>query len=124
MKFGESIYWAKVIRDEEGRITGYEKPEKITLAPNYFSLQPAKGYSNIMVYGTDINKTYIAYAPFSKWGNKFSVDDKFYVDYTEPRDEEEFGDNANARADDVSFQNLFIKIVIKKLVATNEQYRY
>ena len=125
MRFGDSIYYAKVIKDENNRITGYEKPIEIKLKPNYFSLQPAKGFSNIKEFGTDIDKTYIAFAPYSIWGHTFSEDDKFYVDYTKPGDsEEEFGDNANTRADAVSYQNLFIRIVIKKLVATNEQYQY
>lgn len=119
MRFGDTIYWAKVIRDEDGYITGWEKPIEITLEPNYFSLQPTRGYSEIVVFGQDIQKFYTAYAPYDVWGESFNEDDKFYVDYVKPEDEEEDGDKANARCRIVLYDNLFIKLIIEKLVVQN-----
>ena len=124
MRCGDIIYWAKVIKDENGRITGWDKPKEIRLQPNYFTLQPTKGYSEIVVYGKDIYKLYTAIALFSVWGHSFSEDDKFYVDYTEPGDEEENADNANARCKAVLYDNLSIKLIIERLSAPNEQYQY
>lgn len=124
MKCGDSIYWAKVIKDENKRIIGYEEPKEIILAPNYFTVQPTKGYSEIVVYGKDIYKLYTAYAPFDTWGESFSEDDRFYLDYAKPVDEEENGDNANARCKAVLYDNLFVKLIIERLAAPNEFIQY
>ena len=124
MRCGDTIYWAKVIKDENGRITGWETPREIELRPNYFTLKPTKAYSDIVVYGKDVYKLYIGLAPFDIWGASFSEDDRFYLDYTKPTNEEENGDTANARCKAVSYQNLFIRLTIERLAAPNEFMQY
>lgn len=116
MKFGDSIYYCKKI---PGEVDKYEKPIKIVLQPNYFTIMPTRGFSDIQVYGKEVVNYYTAYARLSKWGKDMFTDgSRFYVDYKEPsQDEEDFGDKANAYIDgDPLFDNLWIKIMIKKLV--------
>lgn len=114
MKFGDSIYLCKKIND---KIEEYEAPERIVLRRNHFSLMTSKSLKDILTYGKDIDKTYIALAPIREWGSDyFHVDDKLYVDYAEPKDDEENGESANAVIKSVSFQNLFIRLVIRKTV--------
>lgn len=119
MEFGKVIYYCKAIRDDDGILTGYEEPIEIRLRPRYFSLMPTSGYSEIVVYGKNIAITYTALALLSTWGEEtFKVGDKFYVDGAKPSaEEEEPGDNANAEIDNVRFDNHYIKMIIKKLVA-------
>ena len=114
MKFGDSIYLCKKI---QGEVEEYEAPKKIVLRRNYFSLMTSKSLKDILTYGKDIDKVYIALAPIREWGaNYFKVDDKFYVDYAKPKDSEENGESANAVITSVSYQNLFIRLVIRKTV--------
>ena len=116
MKFGETIYYCKAIRDEEGNLTGYEDPKPIILRPRYFSLMPTSGYSEIVVYGRDIKVNYTAYALYSAWGDTFKEGDKFYVDGHKPTaEEDEPGDKANAEIDNVRYDNFYVKLIIKKL---------
>lgn len=122
MRFGDTIWWAKVEKNEEGQIVGWKQPQEIILSPNYFSLQPTKGYAEIVTYGKDIYKLYTAYAPFDIWGASFSEEDKFYVDYVKPLDEEEYGDKANARCKAVLYDNLFIKLIIERLAFADGDY--
>lgn len=118
MQFGDNIYFC---RKEKG-VDNFAAPEKITLQPNHFSLQPSKAVSDILTYGKDVDKIYIAYAPIAEWGAKYFKEfDRFYIDYAEPTDDEEYGEKANAEIASVSYQNLFIKIVIRKIVANQEE---
>lgn len=112
MKFGSKIYYCKKLEGVEK----YAEPEEIILRPKYFSLQQTKGYSDVVTFGKEITKLYTAYAPISIWGkDKFKEKDKFYVDYAAPsQDEESYGDNANAYISLVQYDNLFIKLIIKK----------
>lgn len=112
MKFGDTIYYCK---KKEG-VEEYEKAIPITLKFNYFSLMPASEYTDVMIYGEDINKRYRAFANFKIWGLTFKEGDKFYLDYAKPNDEEENGKNANAEITAVLYQNLFIRLEIRKLV--------
>ena len=114
MRFGDPIYYCKKI---EGKVEEYEAPKKIILGRNYFSLMTTKGLLDTLVYGKDIDKTYIALAPIGIWGAEyFKVNDKFYVDYAKPKEDEEYGESANAYIQSVSYQNLFIRLVIRKKV--------
>lgn len=114
MKFGDTIYYCK----KKDGVEEYEKPIPIVLRRNYFSLQPASEYTDVMVYGEDINKRYRAYANFKVWGMTFKEGDKFYVDYHKPNCccNENYGENANAEITAVLYQNLFIRLEIRKLV--------
>lgn len=114
MKFGDSIYLCKKVK---GKVEEYEAPKRIVLRRNYFSLMTSKGLMDILTYGKDIDKTYIALAPIREWGSDyFHEEDKLYVDYATPKDNEENGESANAVIKSVSFQNLFIRLVIRKTV--------
>jgi len=115
MRLGERIYYCK----KKDGVEEYEAPIPITLRFNDFTLMATRGFSDIEIYGTEITNYYTAYAKLSKWGNNlFREGDKFYVDYAKPSvDEENYGDKANARIDSIIYDNLFIKIMIKKLVA-------
>jgi len=118
MRFGEDIYFCK----KEKGVDTFSAPEKITLQPNHFSLQPSKSTTDIMVYGKDIDKIFIALAPIDVWGaNKFKVGDRFYLDYAKPTDDEEYGEKANAEIISVNYQNLFINIKIRKIVINQEE---
>ncbi len=118
MKFGDKIYYCK----KEKGIDTFAAPKEIVLAPNYFSLQPSKSAMDIMVYGTDVENIYIALCPIDVWGAKyFKKYDRFYLDYAEPTDDEEYGERANAEIKSVSYQNLFIRLVIRKLVINQEE---
>lgn len=119
MKFGDTIYYCKKVKG----IDTFDAPIPITLQPNHFSLQPSKAVMDILVYGTDIDKIYIAFASINEWGAKyFKEGDRFYIDYAKPTDDEEYGEKANAEIQSVSYQNLFIKLVIRKIVLNQEEY--
>ena len=118
MRFGDTIYYCKKVKG----IDTFDAPIPITLQPNHFSLQPTKSLMDILVYGTDVDKFYIAYAPINEWGAKyFKKYDRFYLDYAEPTDDEEYGERANAEIKSVGYQNLFIKLVIEKLPINQEE---
>ena len=118
MKFGDTIYYCKKVKG----IENFDKPIPITLKMNHFSLQPSKAVMDILVYGKDVDKIYIAYAPIKEWGaNYFKEFDRFYIDYAKPTDDEEYGEKANAEIQSVSYQNLFIKLVIRKIVLNQEE---
>lgn len=112
MRFGDTIYYCK----KTDGVEKYEKPKPIKLRPNYFSLMPASAYFDVLTYGEDISKRYRAYAPFKIWGQTFKEGDKLYIDYLEPTANEENGENANAEITAVLYDNLFIKIEIRKLI--------
>lgn len=118
MRFGDKIYYCK----KEKGIETFAAPKEIVLAPNYFSLQPSKTLTDILIYGQDVDKVFIALAPIKVWGAKyFKKGDRFYIDYLEPTDDEEYGERANAEIQSVSYQNLFIRIVIRSLVINQEE---
>ena len=78
MKFGDTIYYCKKVKG----IENFDKPIPITLKMNHFSLQPSKAVMDILVYGKDVDKIYIAYAPIKEWGaNYFKELDRFYIDF-------------------------------------------
>ena len=118
MKLGDTIYYCKKIK---GEIEQYEKPKPIRLKFNYFTLMPASEYTDVMIYGEDVNTGFRAYADFSIWGRTFDAGDKLYIDYAKPNDDEEYGKNANAEITAVMYNNLFVKIEIRKLVQSNER---
>lgn len=112
MRLGDTIYYCK---KKEG-VEEYEKPIPIKLKFNFFTLMPASEYSDVAVYGEDINKRYRAIANFFIWGKRFKEGDKLYIDYHEPKDDEEYGENANAEITSVLYQNRVIRLEIRKLV--------
>ena len=59
MKFGDTIYYCKKVKG----IDTFDKPKEIVLRPNYFSLQPSKTLTDILIYGQDVDKVFIALAP-------------------------------------------------------------
>lgn len=118
MKLGDTIYYCKKVK---GKVEEYEAPIPITLRFNYFTLMPASEYNDVAVYGEDIVSRYRAMANFSIWGLKFDVGDKFYIDYAKPDNNEEYGKTANAEITAVLYQNLFVRLEIKKLTQQNER---
>jgi len=112
MKLGDTIYYCK----KKDGVEEYEKPIPIKLQFNFFTLMPASETSDVMVYGEDISKRYRALANFHIWGKTFKEHDKFYIDYHEPKPDEEYGKNANAEITAVLYQNLKIRLEIRKLV--------
>lgn len=119
MKFGDSIYYCKRIK---GKTEKYEEPKQIILKRNYFSLTTTKGLMDTLVYGRDVEKTYIALAPLRVWGrDTFKEGDKFYIDYAKPLADEENGESANAEIKSVKFQNLFVRLVIEKTVDNQDE---
>lgn len=113
MRFGDTIYYCK---KKKGEVEEYESPIKIQLRRNFFSLMPASEYSDVVIYGEDINTRYRAYANFRIWGRTFEQGDKLYIDYAKPTSDEENAENANAEITAVMYDNLFVKIEIRKLV--------
>lgn len=112
MRFGDTIYYCK----KKDGVEEYEKPIAIKLRPNYFSLMPASAYLDVLTYGEDISKRYRAFAPYKIWRQKFKEGDKLYIDYVEPDLSKENGEDANAEITAVLYNNLFIKIEIRKLI--------
>ena len=114
MRFGDTIYYCKKKQD---KVEEYEAPKTIVLRRNHFSLMTSKGLMDTLIYGKDIDKTYIAFVPIKEWGAEyFKEGDKFYIDYATPKEHEENGKSANAFIQSVSYQNLFIKLVIRRKV--------
>ena len=75
-----------------------------------------------LIYGQDIDNTYIALAPIKEWGRDyFKEGDKIYLDFAKPTLEEENGENANAEIKSVRFQNLFVRLVIRKTVLNQNE---
>lgn len=119
MKFGDSIYFCK---RKKGKVERYEAPVEIVLKRNHFSLMTTKGLMETLVFGKDIDNTYIALAPIKEWGrDTFHEGDKFYVDYAQPTLEEENGESANAVIKSVRFQNLFVRLVIQKTTLNQDE---
>lgn len=112
MRFNETIYYCK----KKDGIEEYEKPIAIILRRNYFSLMPNTSFRDTKIYGEEIKKRYVAYANYHIWGKTFKEGDRLYIDNLKPNENEENGKNANAIIDGVSYDNLFIKLNIKKLV--------
>lgn len=119
MKFGDTIYYCK---KKKGKVEKYEAPLPIVLKRNYFSLSTTKGLMETLTFGKDVDKTFIALAPLKIWGrDTFKEGDKFYIDYAEPTQDEENGENANAIIKSVRFQNLFVRLVIEKTILEDEE---
>ena len=118
MKLGDTIYYCKKKKDE---VEEYEKPIPIVLRFNYFTLMPASEYSDVVIYGEDINTRYRAYAKFCIWGKTFNKGDKLYIDYAKPSNDEQYGQNANAEITAVMYDNLFVKLEIRKLIQADER---
>lgn len=120
MKFGDSIYFCK---KKKGKVEKYEEPVQIVLKRNYFSLMTTKGLMDTLIYGQDVDNTYIALAPIKHWGrDTFHEGDKFYVDYATPNGEKAYGEKANAEVKSVRFQNLFVRLVIRKTVLNQDEF--
>lgn len=121
MKFGDSIYYCK---KKKGKVAKYEAPVEIVLKRDYFSLMTSKGLMDILTFGKDIDNTYIALAPIRIWGrDTFKEGDKFYVDYAKPNDDEtENGEKANATIQSVRYQNLFVRLVIRKTPIESDEF--
>ena len=120
MKFGDSIYFCK---RKKGKVEKYEAPVEIILKRAHFSLMTTKGLMDTLIYGKDVDNTYIALAPIKKWGRDyFHEGDKFYLDYAKPSLDEENGETANAEIKSVRFQNMFIRLVIRKTVENQVEF--
>ncbi len=71
-----------------------------------------------MIYGSDVSKRYTAYANYRIFGKLFNEGDRLYVDGLTPNPENlDYGEGANAVIDGVLYDNIFVKIKIKKLVS-------
>ena len=120
MKFGDSIYYCK---KKKGKVEKYEEPVQIVLKRNYFSLMTTKGLMDTLIYGQDVDNTYIALAPLKQWGRDyFKEGDKFYLDYATPNGETTHGEKANAEIKSVRFQNLFVRLGIRKAVLNQDEF--
>ena len=115
MKLGDTIYYCKKKKD---RVEEYEQPIAITLRFNHFTLMPASEYNDVAVYGEDVVSRYRAFANYSIWGKKFETGDKLYIDGATPDNDDEYGKTANAEITAVLYQNLFVRLEIKKLTQT------
>lgn len=113
MKIGEKIYYCEKI---VGEVEEYKAPIEIQTRFNFFTIMPNRSYADIQIYGKDIIKRYTAYANYKIWGEQFKEGDRLYIDNLKPNANEEYGKNANAIIDGVSYDNLFVKLSIKKLV--------
>ena len=60
MEFGDSIYFCK---KKKGKVEKYEAPVEIVLKRFHFSLMTTKGLMDTLIYGPDVDNTYIALAP-------------------------------------------------------------
>jgi len=116
MKYGQSIYWCKKLKEPDG-FNEFAEPEEIKLKPKEFSLQPASGYSANQQFGENVNLYQnIICQPYEKWFGKFKEGDLFYTDGVKPStDEEYYGQNANYRVDLVANQNKGIRVVLKRV---------
>ena len=122
MKFGDSIYYCK---KKKGKTAKYEAPQEIVLKRDYFSLMTSKGLMDTLIYGQEIDNTYIALAPIRVWGrDTFKEGDLFYLDYAKPDNEveTEYGQKANAVIKSVRFQNLFVRLVIRRIPLSQDEF--
>lgn len=116
MKIGKSVYYC-VKKATPNGIEEFENPVEIKVVPGQFTVQPATGYAAIQEFGTNIKKYQTAICqPYERWENVFKVGDVFYLDGATPSANEEYnGDLANYIVDDVSYQNLAIKLTLKRI---------
>lgn len=115
MRYGEKIYLAQYDKEQSSNgILIYKKPICFVLRPNYLSVQPASGYTSIVEYGKDITKVWHLIANSSRFSSVFKEGDLLYLDGANPQGESDYGENANGIIDNVSSQNMAIRVVIKK----------
>lgn len=114
MKNGESVYHCRRTSADTDTIRTYAPAKKYTLRFGYLTVQPATGYSSIVLYGKKITETWIAIANANAFNGVFKEGDLMYVDGAAPAAGHENGKGANAVVDYVSFQNKALRIVLKK----------
>lgn len=95
----------------------FEKPIEFTLKPHYLSVQPASGYSDLQKFGSEIKKFQnMICQPYDEWYGRFSEGDRLYIDGKAPSLDEEYnGERANFTIDDISNQNVGIRVVLKRI---------
>lgn len=101
-----------VKEDEYGnQIEIYSKPVSYM-----FNIQPITAESEIQAFGELAPKMKRALVSKQLYMNKFKEFDKAYLDGVTPKDELEFGDNANYRIYSIRPQNVAIMIYFLKIV--------
>lgn len=109
----EYIYHCKV-KDKLEPIE-YEEPKKYKVGFNYLTIMPASGYTSATAYGKEISKIYTGIAKAKYFNDVFHEGDLLYIEGAKPSEEENYyGDFANAEIDSVQYQNLYIRLTIKK----------
>lgn len=117
MKMGKTIWHCKRISPDDSDIKAYDSPDPHRLRFGHLSLQPASGYKNTILFGEQIQKTWIMIANQAEFQGIFHEGDLLYVDGNTPNlsdSDYENGDGANAVIDSVREQNRAIYIVLKK----------
>lgn len=117
MRMGKTIWHCMRINSDDVAIKKYDKPTPYRLRFGHLTVQPATGYSNTILFGEQIQKTWIMIANQAEFQGIFHEGDLLYVDDNTPNlsdSDYENGQNANAVIDSVREQNLVIYIVLKK----------
>lgn len=120
MKFGDKVYHAKRVYDENAEIATFDKPKAYVTRPNYLSVMPAssRGYLEIMKYGEDLDSTWTVVANAKYFSGVFKAGDRMWVDGANPDKsiEAEYGNasSANAVIRSVNEVNRTISIVLTR----------
>lgn len=114
MKNGESVYHCRRTSADTDDIRTYAPAKKYTLRFGYLTVQPATGYSNVVLYGAKITETWIGIADANAFGGVFKKGDLMYLDGASPIEGRANGIGANAVVDHVFNQNKALRIVLKR----------
>lgn len=117
MRMGKTIWHCMRINKDDTDIKVYDAPRAYQLGFGYLNLQPASGYTDTILFGEQISKTWILLANQREFQGVFHEGDLLYVDDNAPNTSDpdyENGKGANAVVDSVREQNLRIRIVLKK----------
>lgn len=144
MQIGKSVWYANRINTDGEPTPKYKSPIEIKTRANFFTVMPASGYLAMRRYGAELENTWVAVAnkKYFEVQNEFilgvsilgtgklysnrinlsdfviKVGDVMWVDGESPihEIENEYGNGASATAlvDNISVQNNYIEITLKR----------
>lgn len=116
MRFGDKVWYCKRLDTPMQDGNEYGEPIEITTRPMHFTVMDKNGYLDILEFGSEVSKYATAIAqPYGLWKNAFKEGDLFYINGATPNSTEDYnGEKANYIVDSIIFQNLAIKLTLKK----------
>ena len=114
MKIGEAIYHCKRISGDTDDIRQYAPPKRHILKLGHITVQPATGYSSVILYGAKISGTWIMIANANEYHGVFKAGDLMYIEGNAPKTGDVPGKGANAVIDHVFKQNKVLRIVLRE----------